>query len=120
MFGTIAGFLALTLFAMLIVSAVFVGRKAVQLLHVRGDTEVLKAKITQEELKHRLQVNTHQQNLQLLALTAPKEEEEPAEIVKVKDKDVVHPSVPLTDYWDNQRMQRNAEDAEVEPLPFTG
>lgn len=120
MFSMLFGFLGLVLFASVLVAALLVGKKAAQLLHVRGDTEVLKAKLVQKDLQHRLAVESHQHDLQLLALTAaPKQKEERDEVVTPKKKDITDPVVPRTEQWEHEKMQRTAEDAEVTPIPFT-
>lgn len=116
MFGMMFGFLALILFACFITAVIVIGRKAGQLVHVRGDTELLKAKIQRQKLQHILAVEGHQQQLQVLALSAGPSTEE-SEEVKVKSKDILPPHVRSKEWYMEQKLQKQAVDAEVS-LPF--
>lgn len=123
MFGTIVQFLLLIAFACIITGGVITGRKFLQLVHVRGDTELAKAKVQREQILHTLHVDTHQNKLKLLALTdggsksAEKKDQEWPEEVRVRSRDIQTPFEPYNEYRETQRMQEAAVDAEIEPIP---
>lgn len=120
MFGTIMEFMVLALFASLLGGGLILGRKYLQLVHVKSDTEIHRANVQRENIKHDLQVMQHQNQLKLLALTegtsAAKKADDDTEVVVVKDKDIVEPHIPYKEAVVHHREQALAEDAEYVPV----
>ena len=132
-FGEIAGFIALTLFAVATVLAIRVGYRALAVVGKRGTLEEKKVDLQIQDLDHQYTIKKHQHQVQVLALTAgepPKADagqdpaEEPAEEV---DGKVVSGEVWIKDQgydsyselWKHQMEKREADDAKIEPLPTT-
>lgn len=121
MFGTVMEFLALSLFATLFVGGLLIGKKYLQLVNVKSDTELERAKTVRDHHRHDRQINEHQNQLKLLALTAgpatdEKKSDDEVEVVKLGKKDIQEPGISYREYTVHERDRRDAVDAEYIPL----